>query len=79
MALFSYFVPCPVTLAPTRQSPPIVQLFLSHSSAGDGFVRELRQALADLGQPVWIDSRQPLSSCQCFRGFSLAEQGQSPP
>ena len=33
-------------------------LFLSHSSADDGFVRELRQALADLGQPVWIDSRQ---------------------
>jgi hypothetical protein len=27
-------------------------LFLSHSSAGDGFVRELRQALADLGQEV---------------------------
>ena len=33
-------------------------LFLSHSSADDGFVRELRQALADMGQPVWIDSRQ---------------------
>ena len=33
-------------------------LFLSHSSADDGFVRELRQALADLGQEVWIDSRQ---------------------
>ena len=33
-------------------------LFLSHSSADDGFVRELRAALADLGQPVWIDSRQ---------------------
>jgi hypothetical protein len=57
----------------------MLQLFLSHSSADDGFVRELRQALADLGQPVWIDSRQPLSSCQCFSGFSLAEQGQSPP
>ena len=36
----------------------MVQLFLSHSSADDGFVRELRQALADLGQEVWIDSRQ---------------------
>ena len=36
----------------------MVQLFLSHSSADDGFVRELRDALADLGQPVWIDSRQ---------------------
>jgi tetratricopeptide (TPR) repeat protein len=33
-------------------------LFLSHISADDGFVRELREALADLGQEVWIDSRQ---------------------
>ncbi len=36
----------------------MAHLFLSHSSADDGFVRELRQALADLGQAVWIDSRQ---------------------
>jgi tetratricopeptide (TPR) repeat protein len=36
----------------------MAHLFLSHSSADDGFVRELREALADLGQPVWIDSRQ---------------------
>jgi tetratricopeptide (TPR) repeat protein len=36
----------------------MAQLFLSHSSADDGFVRELRAALADLGQEVWIDSRQ---------------------
>jgi hypothetical protein len=36
----------------------LAHLFLSHSSADDGFVRELRQALADLGQEVWIDSRQ---------------------
>jgi tetratricopeptide (TPR) repeat protein len=41
-------------------------LFLSHSSADDGFVRELREALADLGQPVWIDSRQ-------LRGGDLLE------
>jgi len=27
-------------------------LFLSHSNADDGFVGELRQALADLGQEV---------------------------
>jgi tetratricopeptide (TPR) repeat protein len=33
-------------------------LFLSHSNADDGFVRELRQALTDLGQEVWTDSRQ---------------------
>jgi tetratricopeptide (TPR) repeat protein len=37
---------------------PLAHLFLSHSSADDGFVRKLRQALADLGQEVWIDSRQ---------------------
>jgi tetratricopeptide (TPR) repeat protein len=36
----------------------MAHIFLSHSSADDGFVRELRDALADLGQPVWIDSRQ---------------------
>ena len=36
----------------------MAHLFLSHSSADDSFVRELRDALADLGQPVWIDSRQ---------------------
>jgi tetratricopeptide (TPR) repeat protein len=36
----------------------MAHLFLSHSSADDGFVRELREALADLGQEVWIDSRQ---------------------
>jgi tetratricopeptide (TPR) repeat protein len=36
----------------------MAHLFLSHSSADDGFVRELRAALTDLGQPVWIDSRQ---------------------
>ncbi len=37
---------------------PLAHLFLSHSSGDDGFVRELRQGLADLGQEVWIDSRQ---------------------
>jgi tetratricopeptide (TPR) repeat protein len=36
----------------------MVRLFLSHSSADDGFVRELQEALADLGKEVWIDSRQ---------------------
>jgi hypothetical protein len=54
----------------------MAHLFLSHSSADDGFVRELREALADLGQEILIDSRQPLSSCQCFREFSPAERGQ---
>ena len=37
----------------------MAQLFLSHSSADDGFVRELREALEDLGQEVWIDSASP--------------------
>ncbi|MFM9104227.1 MAG: toll/interleukin-1 receptor domain-containing protein, partial [Cyanobium sp.] len=46
-------LPCP-----NPAFPPLAHLFLSHSSADDGFVRELRQALADLGQEVWIDSRQ---------------------
>ena len=34
------------------------KLFISHSSRDDGFVRELRAALADHGQPGWIDSRE---------------------
>ncbi len=36
----------------------MTKLFLSHSTQDDGLVRALRQALADLGQDVWIDSRQ---------------------
>jgi tetratricopeptide (TPR) repeat protein len=36
----------------------LAHLFLSHSTADDGFVRELREALADFGLEVWIDSRQ---------------------
>ena len=34
------------------------KLFISHSSQDDGFVRELQQALGDLGQDVWVDSRE---------------------
>ncbi len=34
------------------------QLFISHSSKDDGFVRELRQMLADHGHQGWIDSRE---------------------
>ena len=60
------FVICPKSPAPLplphpgtqRHTAPMAHLFLSHSSADDGFVRELRDALADLGQEVWIDSRQ---------------------
>lgn len=36
----------------------MAQLFISHSSADDDFVRELRAALADHGQQGWIDSRE---------------------
>ncbi len=31
-------------------------VFISHASADDGFVSELRQALGKLGIPVWVDS-----------------------
>lgn len=34
------------------------KLFISHSSQDDTFVRNLRTALANLGQDVWIDSRE---------------------
>ena len=33
-------------------------LFVSHASADDNFVWQMQQALEDLGQPVWIDSRE---------------------
>ena len=34
------------------------KLFISHSSQDDAVVRPLQQALRDLGQDVWIDSRE---------------------
>ena len=34
------------------------KLFISHASKDDTLVRELQQALAECGQPVWIDSRE---------------------
>lgn len=36
----------------------VAKLFLSHSTDDDAIVRDLRQALGDLGQDVWIDSRE---------------------
>ena len=36
----------------------MTKLFISHSSQDDAFVRGLQQALGDLGQDVWIDSRE---------------------
>ena len=32
-------------------------LFISHASADDAFVADLRKALEDLRIPVWVDSR----------------------
>src|ERR1043166_3309045 len=34
------------------------QVFISHSSKDDDFVRELREALEDQGVTVWVDSRK---------------------
>lgn len=36
----------------------MTKVFISHSSVDDGFVRGLQQLLSDLGQDVWIDSRE---------------------
>ena len=48
-----------MTPEPTQTAHLAVgKLFISHSSQDDGFVCELQQALADLGQTVWIDSRE---------------------
>ncbi len=52
----------------------MAHLFLSHSSADDGFVRELREALADLGQEVWIDSAGPSVNDQIHRGAARSWQ-----
>ena len=32
------------------------KVFISHASADDEFVKELRQALEGLGSGVWVDS-----------------------
>ena len=34
------------------------KVFISHASADDEFVKELRQALEGLGIGVWVDSRE---------------------
>jgi hypothetical protein len=39
-------------------SAAIGRLFISHSSADDSFVRDLRDALALHGEDGWIDSRE---------------------
>ena len=48
-----------MTPEPTQTAHLAVgKLFISHSSQDDGFVCELQHARADLGQTVWIDSRE---------------------
>ena len=44
----------PTAPAP-RSSGPV---FISHASADDAFVRQLREALEGLAIPVWVDSRE---------------------
>jgi tetratricopeptide (TPR) repeat protein len=41
-----------------KEPTAMTKLFISHSSQDDDFVRELRAALADHRQDVWIDSRE---------------------
>jgi len=36
---------------------PAAAIFISHASADDAFVKQLRAALENLGLPVWVDSR----------------------
>jgi len=33
-------------------------IFISHASADDGFVADLRKRLEELGHEVWVDSRR---------------------
>lgn len=40
--------------------PSMNEVFISHSSSDDAFVRELQQALGDHGVNAWIDSRELL-------------------
>ena len=44
-------------MEPAEQRRQDAQVFISHASADDSFVRELRQALEALHIPVWVDSR----------------------
>jgi len=40
------------------QGKDVAKLFISHSTDDDAIVRALQQALGELGQDVWIDSRE---------------------
>ena len=52
-------------------------LFISHSSTDDGFVRRLREALADQGQDGWIDSRELRGGDPLWPAIQLAIEGAS--
>ncbi len=56
-------------------------VFPSHRSKDDAFVRELQRALAGLKQNVWIDSRELLSgaSCPSSRGWRRMLRLHGPP
>jgi hypothetical protein len=47
------------------------KLFISHSSKDDDFVRGLQQALGDLNQDVWIDSRELLGYREPKRSYNV--------
>jgi hypothetical protein len=55
----------------------MTQLFISHSSQDDGFVRGLQQELADLGQDVWIDSREMRGGALLWPEIQRAIEGAS--
>lgn len=44
--------------APKEGTPRMADLFISHASVDDDFVRALRMTLADHGPQAWIDSRE---------------------
>ena len=55
----------------------MTKLFISHSSKDDAVVRELQHALNDLGQDVWIDSRELLGGEGLWPTIRQAIEGAS--
>jgi tetratricopeptide (TPR) repeat protein len=53
------------------------ELFISHSSQDDAFVRDLRAALADQGQDGWIDSRELRGGDPLWQEIQEAIEGAS--
>ena len=46
-----------MTATKDHSPPPNGPIFISHASADDAFVRQLRKALEAQQHPVWVDSR----------------------